>query len=477
MKINIDKFKEKYHDNSDKFVDNWQAGIKLLPFNSNPTSAYDKRCGFQGIMGEFCRIIENDGTKPIDKFNDSIEMPVRNYLLNTNQMEEDKIDTFIAVLKDVLFLNGNLNVTDSSFLKYLPLVPDDETFGEKDKKKYSDGQKKLAVFLYSMLSDETKVGTTNNKVNLFVKILKEALIQDTHDESQKIFKEYTVLPFIKKSFGEDLTWLLEQEESVKIRYLQLLLYFYSCYAVTQTITCLSPHEHSKKTEPSHFYFILSSEKASVKHDAVVLGWSHNIPKTTMDKLFGKSQALDILNTVLSEDDKPVGFYPDIYAALNETPFEENKSLCEDLLKQYQQEKRDVLRKRKTEAGNFQEISLEVNNYDEFVEKVDLLCTGLQSTSYISRLKKKVVDLLSVRFLQLRRGNFVLVLDKEMLTFLIALFTKGKKTKLEEMYKKFNDYGIFFNRGSRQAIEEYLMKLNLLDRRSDSGEAQYVRVIL
>ena len=65
----------------------------------------------------------------------------------------------------------------------------------------------------------------------------------------------------------------------------------------------------------------------------------------------------------------------------------------------------------------------------------------------------------------------------MLTFLIALFTKGNKVKLDDMYKRFNNYGIHFNRYSRLAIEDYLLKLNLLDRKSDSGEAQYVRVVL
>ena len=65
----------------------------------------------------------------------------------------------------------------------------------------------------------------------------------------------------------------------------------------------------------------------------------------------------------------------------------------------------------------------------------------------------------------------------MLVFLIAMLTKNKRTKLDDLYKRFVDYGIVFNRGSRIAIEAYLMKLNLLDRKSDSGEAQYVTVIL
>ena len=133
--------------------------------------------------------------------------------------------------------------------------------------------------------------------------------------------------------------------------------------------------------------------------------------------------------------------------------------------------------RKSEDGSIEKEEIDEQYYEDFVSILEHLCTGLQSPSYISRMRKKVIDLMSVRFLQSRRGNFILVLDNEMLTFLIALFTKSKKTKLEDMYKQFNSYGIYFNRGSRIAIEEYLLKLNLLDRKSDSGEAQYVTVVL
>ena len=191
-------------------------------------------------------------------------------------------------------------------------------------------------------------------------------------------------------------------------------------------------------------------------------------------MFGKSQTLDILNSVLGGK---VGFYPDIFDKLNETPFEDNKEACEELLKLYQKEKREVFSNRISEDGSIDEIEISLNDYSSFVETLEELCTGLQSPSYVSRMRKKVIDLLSIRFLQSRRGNFVLVLDNEMLTFLIALFTKGNKVKLDDMYKRFNNYGIHFNRYSRLAIEDYLLKLNLLDRKSDSGEAQYVRVVL
>ena len=90
-----------------------------------------------------------------------------------------------------------------------------------------------------------------------------------------------------------------------------------------------------------------------------------------------------------------------------------------------------------------------------------------------------MNLLKIRFLQTRRGrgNTVLVLDSEMLVFLIAMITKEEKCKLKDMYKMFRSYGINFDLNTRTAIENILLKLNILERRSDSGEAQYVNIVL
>ena len=473
MKINIEAYNEHYHQGG-KFIDNWQKGIKLLPFNSNPASAYDKKCGLHGTTGEFFRLWDNDGTKPIEDFKKSAEEPVKEYLENNKQMPRTEVQEFVQMMRNIMLINGNLNITDSAFLKYLPLVSNDERISDKDRKKYKDGQEKLAKYLYSMLSDEMQDTGHSEAPNLFSKILQEAITPFEGKSGKPIERDYFVLPYIKKSFEEDLSWMLEQEESVKIKYLHLLLHFYVCYAVTQAIVRITAKDKQNVKEPEPFYFILNSERASVNHDAVVRGWSYQIPKSSLDKLYGKSQALDILNSVLGGN---IGFYNNIYEKLNETAFEENRELCNELLAKYQKEKREVFKGRRSEDASIDEIDIDIHSYDEFISTLEHLCTGLQSPSYISRMRKKVIDLLSVRFLQSRRGNYVLVLDNEMLTFLVALFTKSKKTKLENLYKLFNSYGIYFNRGSRLAIEEYLLKLNLLDRKSDSGEAQYVTVIL
>ena len=137
------------------------------------------------------------------------------------------------MLKDIMFFNGNLNITDTSFLKYLPIVPDDEKMSDKDKKKYNDGQRKLANYLYSMLPEGMEMTDGKDVQNLFTKILQEALSPFSKEEEDgDRVKDYMILPFIKDSFKEDLSWLLDQEETVKVKYLPLFLHFYACYAVT-----------------------------------------------------------------------------------------------------------------------------------------------------------------------------------------------------------------------------------------------------
>ena len=156
MKIDLEAYNEHYHQGG-KFIDNWQEGIKLLPFNSNPASAYDKKCGLHGTTGEFFRLWDNDGTKPIEDFEKSAVEPVKEYLVNQKQMPTTQVPEFVRMMRDIMFVNGNLNITDSAFIKYLPLVPNDERISIKDRKKYNDGQRKLANYLYSMLSDEMQI--------------------------------------------------------------------------------------------------------------------------------------------------------------------------------------------------------------------------------------------------------------------------------------------------------------------------------
>ena len=54
---------------------------------------------------------------------------------------------------------------------------------------------------------------------------------------------------------------------------------------------------------------------------------------------------------------------------------------------------------------------------------------------------------------------------------------NKKIKLKNLFDEFELRGLFFDRDSKTKIIQLYEKLNLLEKKSDSGDAQYVRSVL
>ena len=456
-----------------EFTDAFRSSVQVLPFTSNPsTSNYDRSCGLRGITGEFFRKSKDRQTKAISDFENNAIQPVRNYLLQQKHMKEKQVEEFIEIMKDVMYSDGSLTIMDPSFLKFLPL-----TDGNTNSKKYEHGQRSIAEYLSSMLCPkDLLVDMLSKKPNLFNEIIISALSSSTGTGGSNE-NEYIILPFIKESFGEDLKWFLKRDDSIVVKYIHVFLHFYLCYSLSQTLVCLDYRKYNIVPEkPQKMYYILTSEHASEGREAVTNGWNKYVNKEALEKSFGRIEALDILNSLL---DGNIGFYNDVYNKLREQDFnDEIKMLLEDVICSYQRDKREQLKKR--EVAKFQfpdEVSTEVNSYDDFILKLGLLCTTLQSKEYESKMKIRVNNIMKIRMLSTRRGREILNFDDEMLFFLMAMISKGTRMKLEDLYEGFGKYGVAFDYDTKAAIENYLLKLNLLERKSDSGEAQYVKIVL
>ena len=138
-------------------------------------------------------------------------------------------------------------------------------------------------------------------------------------------------------------------------------------------------------------------------------------KENISNLFARVQALDIANCLLKNDNPML--YSQIIEKLKETSFEENKNVCIQVLKNYYENKKSILAKRQ----NAQELEFGdeffcIENYEDFINKLEKLCISSISKEYTTKLPNKIYDLLNIRFLQQRRENKVLVLDNEMLIF-------------------------------------------------------------
>ena len=58
-----------------------------------------------------------------------------------------------------------------------------------------------------------------------------------------------------------------------------------------------------------------------------------------------------------------------------------------------------------------------------------------------------------------------------------LCVKEDKIKLNDLFKEYERRGLFFDRYSKEEIVNLLNTWNLIDKKSDSGDAQYVKSVL
>lgn len=465
----------------DKLEDNFQTGKqKLLPFTLNPISGsvYDGTCGLNGVAGEFYRLKTQSSVEPIYTIQDT-EDTLRKELSDKYKMPADDIERFIKVFNDVMFENETLNVIDLPFFSFVPM----KYFGrayEKDKRvnKYKSGQSKIADY-YASIAENIGVDFETKEKDLFCEVVNECLKKDSFGIRGERDR-YFILSFVKQQFSEDIKWLLKQNNNVIVKYLPLMLYFYASYSLMQTLMFMNKANWQYSNDkPRPITFMLSSERASEGQAAVKRGWAaaDHFPETFLNKMSAYAQALDILNSMFEDEEELMTFH-EILERFGKMEFDdEAKAICEKVLNTYQDYKYELLEDRETEPHPIAEKKeINLNSFKEFVDLLLNRCITYQSVDY-PRMKVALYSLVNIKLFEKRRDYSVLVLDEEVLLFLVAMMAKDERLRMEDLFKRFHEYGIEFSFQTKNAIGDYLQKLNLLERKSDSGEAQYVRVVL
>lgn len=458
---------------------------KLYPFTQNPTTCFfDGGCGIRGVAGEFYRLNASCPVKPIYSNADALQI-LEPRLRNTYKMSENDKQRFIELFNDVMFDEEALNVVDSSFFSFVPMKFFAST-PEMTKKEYPRqgmyrlGQRKMAHY-YCSIARKCEATDSNAHHNLFCNVVFDCLRDDKIGGREEP-ESYYVLPFVQERFANDFKWLMGKSDDIIVRYLPLFLHFYACFSIMQTLVFMNKSNwHINTDKPKVMSYALTSEKVSAMADCVRKGWDavDNLSDTFITKLSSYSQALDILNCMFEDESEFLSFQ-DVMKRFAAMSFdEEKKAVCERVLTEYQTRKNNVLESRTTESRfEKKETNTSVSSFDDFVNKLLNLCIRLQSKDY-TRLKRSVDGLFKIKLRAQRRNYKVLVLDEELLLLLTAMVVGDEdRIRVDELYRRFKDrYGIDFSYSTKELITEYLQKLNLIDHKSDSGDAQYVRTVL
>lgn len=443
---------------NDKKTHTQRSNLKLVPFttNSNPNVFND----FLGVTGAFSRLINDKKMKL------NVDMNRFYYRLEEliSGTDEDK-ELLLEIVKNMFVKDSVVAPFNIETMSYL----ESNNFTEE-----------IARFLYSMfindeIKEKNKSAYDSEQLSVLQKLVLDALpkLKDVEDMDEVIYSCF--LPYVKNVFQEDIIFMLNNPKLYEENLKRILEYYFLFY-ITQLAIKLSKFENADIDEVEKIYMTLSWEVTSKTRQAYIYGWRYVLEY--IPKLFSHAVTLEFLSR--NNLSCKMG-YIQFYERFNEA--EDDVEMSES-------------------------IAQIINKYKEWITNVDYqLCIhniakdGNCKTSNQIRTLYETIDYqfingtrtgpyqkYSGRFIEFVHWNFGKRRGALGYTFNITeqdiiLFTKiilgqnDGRVRLVKMFNELERRGLVFDRDSKRKIVELYEKLNLLEKKSDSGDAQYVKSIL
>lgn len=454
-KIDLNKIRESFKFTGKGLTHRQGNKYKLLPYAANEKTLVSD---FSGVLGAFSRFISDKELK--EEFN-------INSFINevTDEIAEYEGDTSKETFKDIIrsmFIDGN-NLVDFHIktINYISSTNADE---------------KIARFLYSTLFDESlkdkvKIHYDRNVNNILYKLVLKAL-PELKEKSFTTNEYKCYMPFIKELFKKDFEFLIENEDIYKNSLKRFIEYYYMFY-VSQLAIKLNKFEKADLTKADKIYYTLGWESTSKNRTAYKFGW--DLLKNNVNSLFSHAIVLEMLNH--HGLDKQLG-YVDLAKIYSDMNTEEISNEIEEIFNAYINEIKDK------PWGEFKENNrnTEINGFKSVYKLFDAV-----EYQFIKSTRTRAYDSYKNWFIKFVYDNFAkrrgslgynLNMTEDDIILMTKICIKNKeRMKLNALFDEFELRGMFFDRDSKIKIIQLYEKLNLLEKKSDSGDAQYVRSVL
>lgn len=441
---------------TEKGLTHKQGGkYKLLPYAANEKTLVSE---FSGVVGAFSRMISNKELKGefnADKLIDEVAEQIGEYEGSSSK------EVFKDIIRTMFIDGDNLVDFDIKTINYIPASSADE---------------KIAKFLFSTLfdkslNDEVSKHYDRELDNVLYRLVLKAL-PELNTKEFSIGEYNCYLPFVRELFIKDLKFILSNEELYKSSLKRFLEYYYMFY-VSQLIMKLKNFEKADITVPDKLYYTLSWESTSKNRTAYQFGWEKI--KGSANSLFSHAITLELLN--YHNLDKQLGYIElaHIFSNCNKEYIEnELLSLFNAYVNQIKDKVWDDFKEipRETEVNGFKYV------YKLF-DAIEYQFVQSSRTRAYEAYRNWFVRFVYDNFAK-RRGqlgyNLNMTEDDIILMTKICINNKGR-LKLSKLFHEFELRGLFFDRDSQTKIIQLYEKLNLLEKKSDSGDAQYVKSVL
>lgn len=486
----IDSLESTYLSNG-KFSHKTGNTIKIFPFTTKHQAACNPDFrSFQGVVGECFRLsINKEFDKEFSSEKDnSFKKKLRNYLID-EVLEKVKTDRS-EELKDIvisLFFDkedGGLIKFNKEVLPYLNFFHSHNQLTE------------TARFFYEIFLDNDVLAgpdlTVSKNDNLFYQLIVECLPELKPKKKSSSTSLYSNLfEEIKTQFTQDLKYLASNEEMF-LRHVEDIFKYYYFYYLTQVANRLNSFGLNNEVRP--VFFSMDWETLSESRLTYLSGWKRL--QHDLTSLFAHANTIELLNYI-EINGEPIGDYRQIrehWDSMNNSERIKLLDMVKSISRFYksqimnlkepfhtgcdwnkcEERLNDVLERKMGSLKD--ELGKEI--YSLF-HRVDYQFINSGRSKPYNDYAKWFNGFCHVNFLKTRgRLGSTTVINQEFLLFLTKLCVgQEEKIRLNVLWEQLKLRGMTFDEASKGEIIKLFERINLLEKKSDSGDAQYVKSII
>ncbi|WP_020597298.1 DNA phosphorothioation-dependent restriction protein DptG [Spirosoma panaciterrae] len=454
-------------DKVDKGKISHKTGNKILlfPFPGNDTKINDLKAdliAFKGIAGACYRNCMNySQSVKLNKDKFINEVCSKAHAPNNYNLKD--------IIENIAFdENEQLITFNAKIYAYLDNYVKNKTLN--DISKYI-----VSVFIEGEDIERLHALATKEPDNLMHRLILSAL-PDLKEEIRVDEFVYRAPNKSREKFKEDFLTLTKDHSLFVSGFPQLLKVYFFLY-ISDLIFQLNSFFEEKR---DRYFFSLSWEKLQASRLPMINGWK--LFEKHIASMFTHANTLELLNHIKGFTIQGIT-YVELKELVKKLSDQEKAILqlsIENLISFYQE--------RITKDNNpfdWKKYPLKEINSDEPIFNLVYKLWQMVDVQFQETERKKVYSAYRRYFLLFTQYNYTrrrgrngysLSIDQESLLFLTTLCIgpDEDKIRLSKLWSELEDRGFLFDQISKSVIVDYFEKINLLEKKSDSGDAQYVR---
>lgn len=434
--------------------------FKLFPYKASGKTQAPIVTDLQDVVSGFFAEALNKKTEPIDYEDLCVS------LLDEVEIEEEDIEYFRDLIRSLFFDGDDFVANNIGLYPYQTLINN----------KSADN---LTKFLYSVFGlDETDCRTIEKAKDQYCFNVVEDMVIKTIEEkkfsdSDSIIPYHCVKTDIQEKFRKDFYFMLESGMTSLEDLANLFAVYYFFY-VSQTCIILDHFCSAKRNDEVRFYYALDWEKVSKNRLCCVEGWDKL--QGSISHMFSHAITLEILNQTIDDQ-----MYD--YIAFGNKACESNDA---DVSIANEVEKAERIYC--SYVGDYKEFDkIPIQQGATRTEKAIRHLYKCVETQFLATERKRANQFYNEKFSGFcksrwvknrKKSGLVLNLTERDVIFLTKICIRNAdKIRLNDLYKEYEYRGIYLDNTSKEYLQHFFTKLNLVDKKSDSGDAQYVKRIL